>query len=770
MQNRFFLAAILGLLSTACTQASQPTADEVLLNSLRKAEAATANFPRSEQKTWDFQPELDTYAPNSLLDLRDLNEKVAGETGFVRRSADGKDFVRGDGQALRFWGVNSELWKFEPSALKDHARFLAKRGVNLVRWHGLIPANTPEAQLTDINKTARDQLWQMTAAMKQQGIYVTISPYWATSNKLKSQPSWGIPRDSDSFTGLLFFDPKLQTAYKQWLRQLLVPVNPYTGVALKDEAAIALIHLQNEDSLLFWTLSKIKGGDLDILSRHYAQWLKQKYGSLAAASDHWKGARVKGDDFEQDLVRLYPTGQMSRPAPENTGKGKRLADQTQFLTETMYRFNQEMRRFLREDIGAKQLINGGNWRTANTLHLNDAERYSYTPTDVIGVNSYYKGAMHQGKHRVWAIVNGDRFQNRSILFHPRDLPLNLKQIANYPMIISESNWVPPLAYQSEAPFLVSAYRSLTGVDGFYWFQTRDTQWRQPSSANGYLPSLGKWVISTPEILGNFPAAALMYRKGYLKQGQPIVQEKRSLQDLWERRLPLISEEAHFPPDRERQYYNYQLPDGQAVNPLAFLVGPVQVSYGPSPSNNQILDLRPYIDQQAQVIRSITGELVWDYGKGIATVNSPKAQGVSGFLKGNGEIQLEQVAIASKNDYATILVVSLDGLAIAESQELLVQAGTVARPSGWQQRPISWKDKQGKRQEGLEILNFGQAPWKLIRNQTMLTINNPNLSEATPLDMNGMPQGTVEIIKNNGVISFSFPSDAKYLLLRGSLGE
>ena len=461
---------------------------------------------------------------------------------------------------------------------------------------------------------------------------------------------------------------------------------------------------------------------------------------------------------------------MNRPSPNNTGKGKRLADQTQFLTETMYQFNQEMVRFIREEIGAKHLINAGNWHTANTLHLNDAERYSYTSTDVIGVNTYYKGAMHQGKHRAWAIVNGDRFQNRSILFHPRDLPTNLKQLANSPMIISESNWVPPLAYQSEGPFLVSAYRSLSGIDGLYWFQTRDPQWRQPSSANGYLPSLGKWVISTPEILGNFPATALMYRQGYLTQGQPVVQENRSLQNLWERRLPLISEEEPFPPNRQRKYYDYQLPNGKAINPLAFLVGPVETTYSPNPMSNQILDLRPYIDQQAQVIRSITGELVWDYGKGIATINSPKAQGVSGFLKGNGEIQLDQVAIASKNDYATILVVSLDGLPIADSQKLLVQAGTVARPTGWQQRPITWKDKQGNIQEGLEIINFGQAPWKIIRNQTTLSINNPNLSRATSLDMNGMPKGAVETTNNKGIMSFRFPPDAKYLLLQGNLGK
>ncbi len=143
------------------------------------------------------------------------------------------------------------------------------------------------------------------------------------------------------------------------------------------------------------------------------------------------------------------------------------------------------------------------------------------------------GEVIGGEFAGWAIVNGDKFINRSVLLNPRALPTNIKQVAQHPMIIPESSWVPPLGYQSEAPFLVSIYQSLGGVDAFYWFSMKEPQWRQPYSANGFMPSIGKWVINTPELLGNFPAAALMYRQGYIQRGQVVVNEKRPLKDLWQ---------------------------------------------------------------------------------------------------------------------------------------------------------------------------------------------------------------------------------------------
>ena len=49
-----------------------------------------------------------------------------------------------------------------------------------------------------------------------------------------------------------------------------------------------------------------------------------------------------------------------------------------FFTETMYKFNVEIGRYLKEELGCNALVNAGNWRTANQVKLLDLERYSYT--------------------------------------------------------------------------------------------------------------------------------------------------------------------------------------------------------------------------------------------------------------------------------------------------------------------------------------------------------------------------------------------------------
>ena len=56
----------------------------------------------------------------------------------------------------------------------------------------------------------------------------------------------------------------------------------------------------------------------------------------------------------------------------------RMNDQLEFYTELMRTFNAEMETYLREELGCKQLINAGNWKTVDPVLCCDAERYSYT--------------------------------------------------------------------------------------------------------------------------------------------------------------------------------------------------------------------------------------------------------------------------------------------------------------------------------------------------------------------------------------------------------
>jgi hypothetical protein len=59
---------------------------------------------------------------------------------------------------------------------------------------------------------------------------------------------------------------------------------------------------------------------------------------------------------------------------------------------------------------------------------------------------------------------------------------------------------------------------------------------------------------------------------------------------------------------------------------------------------------------------------------------PKLQGVTGFLKAaGGKFSTRNVQITSTNDYASLLVVSLDKLPLSTSKRVLVQVGTTARP-------------------------------------------------------------------------------------------
>lgn len=718
--------------------------------------AAEKTRDEGSPASWAFTPPRDGFRSEALLDLRGLNEKYSGEHGFVTRSKDGNDFVFSDGTPVRFWAVNDGAFGKD---LARHARFLAKRGINMVRFHCNITPS--DGELMDIDKQDREHLWRGLAAMKKEGIYVTYSPYWAGPARVK--PAMGVLDSGGAGNwGLLFFDPRLQEAYKQWLKQVFTETNTYTGVPLSQDPALAIIEIQNEDSLLFWTSQAIKGSARKELRRQFGTFLAQKYGSLDKARQAWNGAgpspdQDAPDDAAKGEAALYLIWQLTQHQG-GEGQQRRCADQMQFFTRTMFNFNRMVGEYLKNDLGCKQLVNAGNWRTADNVTMLDAERWSYTANEVMAVNRYYNG-VHEGKDNGWAIVNGDRFTDESALLRPRELPLTLKQVEGFPMLITESSWVPPLGYQSEGPFLVAAYQSLTGIDGYYWFATGEEDWRQPGSANGFMPSEGKWVCATPMLMGQWPAAALMYRRGDLKQGQPVVVEHRSLDDLWQRRMPIIAEDPGYDPNRDQSNPQKAANSFHGVNPLAYLVGPVLVTYGGPPEPNHVLDLKPFIHEDQKLIDSVTGEATMDYGDGLCLVRSPKAQGVSGFLNKKGRFNLGDVEIRSSDPYATVLAVSLDERPLKDSARILVQVGTTERPSGWQTNPVQLKGRPGE-----EVVSFGHAPWQIARSHVVIELANPRISRAHILDANGMPVREVSLQGSGERKQLPFPEDALYAVL------
>ena len=713
--------------------------------------------------TWMFRPARDTFRPDALLDLRGLNENVAGEHGFIGLSADKNGFIRGDGRPIRFWAATTYVQRDRPGDLGHHARFLAKRGVNLVRLHGQINSQSKSPRPEDVDARAIDEAWRLVAAMKKEGIYTSISPYWA--NSLKHVPrSWGIEGwpENQPAIGLLFFNARLQGAYKEWLKALLAPNNPYTGIPLARDPALAMIHLQNEDSLLFWSQQGIKGKQLELLGRQFGDWLAKKYGSIADAQRAWAGAAMPEDNPSGGVLGIHIIWQLTQD--RTGGLKKRLDDQLAFFAETMYRFNAEIGRYLRDELGCRQLINAGNWRTADSIRLNDAERWSYTANEVLATNNYYS-PVHVGRARGWRIDSGHSFEDVSVLLNPRSFPLNIKQVAGHPMMITETHWVPPLGYQSEAPFLAAAYQSLTGIDVVYWFGITEPEWLGQERGQWENASHTKWSIATPEILGQFPAAALLFRRGDVTTGKPVVDEHRGLKQIWERVPPIIAEDARYDPNRDLgdSAQRANLPHG--VDPLAFLVGPVQVSYDSDPRKTQAADLSRFINNKSQVVRSNTGQLLWDYGRGLCALKSPAAQGATGFLKRLGTLEFADVTIRSDNEYATILIVSLDDRPLAESSRVLIQVGTRSRPTGWLDHAATFKADNGKQTiQGRQIDSTGGMPWLIAATRATVQVRNPRLAKAIPLDINGNARGTTPVRRTGDALEVELPRDGLYVVL------
>ena len=128
---------------------------------------------------WSFSYPGDNFTNDALLDLRYLNEKTAGENGFIQLSADGNSFQTENGTPMRFWSINGGdgTKNMSDADLAKFASFLAKMGVNMIRYHGSI--NPTGSNINDVDKADINGIWRMVAAMKKEGIYSTISTFWA---------------------------------------------------------------------------------------------------------------------------------------------------------------------------------------------------------------------------------------------------------------------------------------------------------------------------------------------------------------------------------------------------------------------------------------------------------------------------------------------------------------------------------------------------------------------------------------------------------------
>lgn len=697
---------------------------------------------------WAFEPDPDAFGKDALLDLRDLNEKEAGARGFVKAAGDG--FALGDGTPVRFWAVNCGpgIVQLAPKQIDYLGARLAKCGVNMVRFHGAIfDQNARDPAQVDAALLAK--LHYFIAALKKQGIYTKLSFYFPLWFDVK--PGYGLEGyDSIQNTkpfALLYFEPRMQQIYKSWAKTLLTTVNPHTKLAPGQDPGVAIVEVINEDSLFFWTFGEknIPAAQMMKLEKQFGAWLAKRHGSLAKALGQWPGTKHKNDDAAGGHAGLFDAWHMTA---DGAGKGApdkraRIGEQVRFLAETQRDFYAQTAKFFREECGAKNLVSASNWKTADERVLQPVERWTYAAGEVIDRHAYF-GGKHSGPRASYAVSVGDTFSDRAAVLDPAAAPLGVVTTAGHPQIVSEIGWTMPNRLRADNALLLSAYGSLQGVDAYFLFAVNSPDWASDSP---------KFPVSVPSVLGQFPAAALQYRRGYIKEAAPVFEETLRPDDLFALKGSAAAEDQSLDALRAADAPGGGSSNGgAALDPRAFLVGRVVRHFDDAPAAPKTVDLQPYIDGGKKLIKSSTGELAWDYGMGLVTINAPKAQGVTGFLNKAASIDAADVSFSSKNGYGTLQAVSLDGHPLKSAKRILVQAFTEEQPYGW------------RVDDGGKILDLGGPPLNVKIVDARVTFKS-SIVTATALDPHGYRRTELKVLLNpDGSVSVTLPPNALYVIV------
>jgi hypothetical protein len=277
-----FFASTLGIILCACALPSQAQSSEDLLELPLRRDLASELAPQSLQpaitaptthplrarlpdplRVRGFSSNRTPFPDSALFDNSDLLHPPAGQFGFLQTTETG-DFEFSNGRPVRFWGVTitQEHIDVPRSVIEEVVDTLARAGCNLVRFHSLdnragesygfvrrtiIDENPSDTQHFDPEYLDRLHYW--VARLKERGIYSAIVlrafRHYRDGDLVPAASQ--LPRGARPHA---FFHPRLIALQKEFNRALLFDtINPYTGLALGQDPALAFVELFNEDSL-----------------------------------------------------------------------------------------------------------------------------------------------------------------------------------------------------------------------------------------------------------------------------------------------------------------------------------------------------------------------------------------------------------------------------------------------------------------------------------------------------------------------------------------
>lgn len=573
---------------------------------------------------WVELPPAREPAPGGILDFSALGGGPAGDEGRIV-VRDGHLALAGSGRRIRLIGANlcyTANYPDREAADRLAARFRAM-GYNAVRFHHTdihLRAGAWEGQSShDIDAANLDRLDYLFAAMKRAGLYVTIDLY--TQRRFGRGEIAGIDQVVEGDIKALV--PIHEPAFAAWARLVekwLRHVNPYTGIAWKDDPALFSICPLNEDSI----------------------------------ASVWSGGPARAMYLERFAAWKRERG-LEAPAPEKPGEDPLFA---RFLVEVKTASDRRIEAYLR-GIGVQALLTGSNWW--NTM----PQAFERDGFDLVDNHQY---ADHPVPHWLPSRYN----QQGNLTAQPTYMTpifMAATRIFGKPFCVSEWNYCAPNRFRAEGGALMGAYAALQDWDALFRFA-----WAHDLKLiDGGAPLRGFDIATDPLSQLSERQVALLFRRGDVAParrrfvyGVTMADATRQgTGDMWGRGL--------FPHPFNALALVSQT-GSQVVDGGRGIAGAFAGVVAPEPPPAAALAGNPHLPL-AQVppvgdeAASDTGEIVLDRRRGVLRVATAAsacvvAPGGSGWEAGD-------LAVSGGDGFASVSVHAMDGQPIARSGRLLL---------------------------------------------------------------------------------------------------
>lgn len=566
----------------------------------------------------------------SILDFSFLQDAPAGKYGKVIIK-DGKFVFEKNSKPQRFYGTNlcftaNYLSKETAERLADR---LAALGYNSVRFHHFdnqLVKKTATSSV-ELNPAEADKLDYLVKCLKDKGIYMTVDVYISRIPVKGEIPELGDKDlsllDLASIKAAMLISDTAMDNFEAYAKNFFNHVNPYTGLAWKDEPALCFVSLINEDTVFSgWNRSpSVKA----VYDAKFKEWLAAK--SIVPAND-----------------------------------GERSKYMSQFLIEIYAKAYKRMDKFMKSIGVTSPLTDQNMWD--NVLMAVTRDQYDY-------VDNHFYWDHPRFPVTPWRLPMA--FTSKSAILSMAGCPSGSfpTRIFGKPFTITEFNYCFPNATRAEGGALAGAYAALQDWDGMYRFgYSHSANGIEKGGPAGLFDSAVEPMQYMSEKL-----AVMLFLRGDVKPSAlkiPLMVKADAGKDVdvykhyskLSRNLGLLGQvgtvvdyngKAAIPADASKVRIDAASNEDDAV-------------VWNSIKNSLDMGKGKY-DFEKSVIRSTTGEIEIDGSAGTLKVMTPKTEA---FITSNaGKLDGANMTINNKSAFAAISASAIDNIALADSKRILV---------------------------------------------------------------------------------------------------